>query len=191
VHRAREHGVPVSVDPNHRPQLWSAAEAAPVLRDLAAHADVLLLSDEDADVLFPGHPPEAVLHAALALGASTVVLKRGDRGAIGTDGGDTVEVPVAPAGPAVDPVGAGDAFDAGFLAAHLQGLTLADRLRLGAYCGARAIEAPGEHDAAPRFADLPVDLAALLRPPEHRTAATTYPTESSDRSNTSGPPEAP
>lgn len=163
VRRAHADGVPVSVDPNHRPQLWSAADAAPVLLDLAAHADVLLMSDDDAAVIFPGLSPEAALAAALELGASVVVVKCGERGALGGRAGELVEVPAAPAGPPVDPVGAGDAFDAGFLAGHLRGLPLADCLRLGAFCGARAVEQPGEHDAAPGRSDLPEDLAALLR----------------------------
>lgn len=164
VRRSRLSGVPVSVDPNHRPQLWSAAEAAPTLRLLASHADVLLMSDEDAEVLFPGLGPEDAIVAAFDLGCSTVVLKRGDRGAIGADGVDTIEIPVAPSGPVIDPVGAGDAFDAGFLAGRLHDLSLLDSLRLGAYCGARAVEAPGEHDNAPRLAELPADLVALLAP---------------------------
>jgi 2-dehydro-3-deoxygluconokinase len=57
--------------------------------------------------------PGAAIAAAHAAGVGTVVLKRGELGAIVSDGSRTVEVPAVRAAAAVDPVGAGDAFDAG------------------------------------------------------------------------------
>ena len=54
-----------------------------------------------------------------------VVVKRGAGGALAVRGAEVCEV-APPARAAVDAVGAGDSFDAGFLAAHLAGLPLRD-----------------------------------------------------------------
>ncbi|HEU4976281.1 MAG TPA: sugar kinase [Baekduia sp.] len=144
---ARASGLRISFDPNYRPALWSAAEAAPVLRALAAQADVVLLSEEDAELLFGDLAPEATLEAALGLGPGIAVLKRGARGALAAADGVVHHVAPAPA-QAVDPVGAGDAFDAGLVAALLERRPLEEALRLGALLGARATEQAGEHPPA-------------------------------------------
>ncbi len=57
---------------------------------------------------------------------------------------------------AVDTVGAGDAFVAGYLAELLAGAPLSGRLRTAAACGAVACTAPGDWEAAP-------DRAAIAR----------------------------
>ena len=59
---------------------------------------------------------------------------------------------------AVDPVGAGDAFDAGFVAGVLGGATFNEALVLAAYCGAKVTERPGEHEGFPQRGDIPTDF---------------------------------
>jgi 2-dehydro-3-deoxygluconokinase len=163
IGRARALGCAVSVDPNHRAPLWSdSAEAHRALRDLVAQADVLLLSEEDAQVLFGTTDPQTVLDQAGSLGPRQVVLKRGARGAfVGVDG-TPVEITPQPALPSVDPVGAGDGFDAGYLAATMLGIDPIAAARCGAWCGARAVEQLGEHTGYPTRAELPTELAALF-----------------------------
>jgi 2-dehydro-3-deoxygluconokinase len=165
VERARERGTTISFDPNYRTRLWSPDDARAVLGPLVANCDVLLMSDDDADLLFPGRSPEEALDEALAAGPRLAVIKRGAAGAIGHDGTHSVVVPASPVAQAVDPVGAGDGFDAGFLAGWLRGRSLHECLRLGAHTGARAVESAGEHESAPRLEELPADLKALLDPP--------------------------
>ncbi len=91
-------------------------------------------------------------------GARWVVLKDGAAGCCGTDGRTAVDQPAFVAHP-VDPVGAGDAFAAGFLSAHLRGADLADALRQGAAVGALAVAATGDTPGLPSAAT----LAAVLR----------------------------
>jgi 2-dehydro-3-deoxygluconokinase len=143
VDRARRGSARVSFDPNYRPALWPPREAAPLLRELAARSDVLLMSEEDSQLLF-GSDDRAALHAAHELGPATVILKRGRRGALGLHGGTVAEVDATEAR-AVDPVGAGDAFNAAFVAALLNGASLETALLAGARLGALATEHPGEH----------------------------------------------
>jgi 2-dehydro-3-deoxygluconokinase len=143
VGRARRVDARVSFDPNYRAALWQPHEAAAHLRELAARCDVLLMSEEDSRLLFGGDE-RAALDAAHDLGPSTVVLKRGRRGALALHGGAVAEIEAIQAR-AVDPVGAGDAFNAAFVAAVLNGAPLKTALTAGARLGARATEQCGEH----------------------------------------------
>jgi 2-dehydro-3-deoxygluconokinase len=62
---------------------------------------------------------------------------------------------------AVDVVGAGDAFVAGYLSARLDGLDLAGRLRRGSALGAFAVGSRGDWEGLPSRAEL-----ALLDHPD-------------------------
>jgi 2-dehydro-3-deoxygluconokinase len=53
-------------------------------------------------------------------------------------------------GAAVDPIGAGDAFNAGYIAARLRGGTVDAALRAGARCGAAVTKAPSDTAGFPR-----------------------------------------
>lgn len=151
---AREAGAIVCVDPNVRPQLWpDMAACRAALHRLMARADVVLLGHEDAEVLFPGHDEEATAAAVLALGPRTVVLKLGERGALGVGDDGRIHV-AAVAVPVVDTVGAGDGFDAGFVAGLLRRLPFAGCLQLGARIGAAAVSAAGDWEGYPTADDL-------------------------------------
>ena len=52
----------------------------------------------------------------------------------------------------VDPVGAGDAFDAGYLHARLNGADVPEALLEGARCGAAVAATIGDADGVPRAA---------------------------------------
>ena len=86
-------------------------------------------------------------------GPRTVAVKRGADGALGI-GMDGVETRVAAiAVDAVDAIGAGDSFDAGFLAAWIDGQSLEAALRLGVACGSLSTRAAGGTDAQPTRAE--------------------------------------
>jgi len=97
--------------------------------------DILLANEDEARALANGGAVETLLdHARL------VVVKRGAAGATALDGARTVSVP-ASAVDVVDTTGAGDAFDAAFLAEYLVHLDLDAALaaanRLGAHVAGR------------------------------------------------------
>jgi sugar/nucleoside kinase (ribokinase family) len=152
VDAAHALGATVSFDPG-----WDRhALADPRVRRVALAADVLLPNRLEAGLLVAedgdgGAPPsaEAALArlAALRPGRVTVV-KDGAAGAWGADGRTSVHV-AAPRVDAIDPTGAGDVFDAGFLDAWWAGEPLEDCLRRGAWSGARATTAHGGATAAP------------------------------------------
>lgn len=154
---AHEHGVVVSFDPNLRLRLWSAERAAEVLGDLVTQADIVLTSDEEALVMTGQDDRESAAKWLLDNGSQVVVVKAGAAGAWATDGADQWAVPAFRAA-VVDPVGAGDAFDAGFLSGWLDGAPLPDCLTRGAAAGALNVQSLGDIDGLP----YPADLAAVL-----------------------------
>jgi sugar/nucleoside kinase (ribokinase family) len=87
------------------------------------------------------------------------VIKRGAGGAIGLAGGQIRAVP-ADQVTIRDTTGAGDCFNAGFLAGWLGGLPLEESLTLGVICGSRAIEDIGGYRGCPREAELRAIAAA-------------------------------
>lgn len=156
-------GCLISVDPNYRSRLWpDEAMARKRLRELASVSDVLLFSEEDAALLFDTTEPAQVMRAVRELGVDSAVFKRGPAGAIAWRGDERVEVEGETVTAAVDPVGAGDGFNAGFLAATMHGLGVREAARCGAWCGARAVEQVGESTGYPTLAELPADLRAEL-----------------------------
>ena len=118
----------VSYDPNARPSLMgSAAVALPRIERIVAASDIVKVSDEDLDWLFPGEKIQDVAARWLARGPSLVIVTRGERGAYGVAAGGEVEHP-GEAVRLVDTVGAGDAFSAGLLdGLRRQGLLGAQR----------------------------------------------------------------
>jgi 2-dehydro-3-deoxygluconokinase len=167
IDRARQVGASISVDPNFRPSLWPDPDRArELLGALVRVADLVLLSEDDGQLLAGSDQPDRVMAAVDAGGHRAVVYKRGAQGAIAWSAGQRAEEPARPVTGTVDPVGAGDGFNAGFLAAWLHGAGLQECLQLGAWCGARAVEVLGEHDGYPTADGLPAGLRRLLSPGE-------------------------
>ncbi|GGR18916.1 sugar kinase [Streptomyces roseolus] len=150
---ARAAGVTVSLDVNHRARLWSRAEAADVLGRLLPYTDLVFAGPEEATLFVPEDEPQEMARALTRLGPVEAVLKLGADGALTVTGG-TVHVRAAIPVTAVDPVGAGDAFVSGYLAALLDGSPVPERLRLAALCGAFAVSVPGDWEGIPHRTEL-------------------------------------
>ncbi|MEU7487044.1 carbohydrate kinase family protein [Streptomyces sp. NPDC042319] len=145
---ARGHGAVTSLDTNDDPSgLWDAARLAPVL----AATDILLPNAYEAGRLagpIARTPQAAAEH--LATHGTLVAVKNGAEGALCHDGRRLVTA-AAPSVTPKDTVGAGDGFDAGFVAATLAGLPLEDSLRFAAACGALSTRAHGGTSAQPTW----------------------------------------
>lgn len=150
---AHEAGVPVSLDLNLRLELWGWADDIRAMTEQAvALADVVFGSA--AEEIAPLAGVDAVEDAAriLAAGQRTVVARQGGQGALAAlPDGNIVRAP-AFAVPVVDTIGAGDAFDGGFIAARLAGLPVADALRWGNAAAALTIQHPGARSSPTRAA---------------------------------------
>ncbi|NUT46090.1 MAG: sugar kinase [Saccharothrix sp.] len=129
-------GATTSFDVNWRPALWGA-EGPDVLRALAAKADIVLVGDDEAEALWGVSTPSEV--RALLPEPTTVVVKQGATGATVLEGGEPPVFEPALTVDVVEPVGAGDAFAAGFLSAHLSADPPSRRLRAGHLAAAGAL----------------------------------------------------
>jgi 2-dehydro-3-deoxygluconokinase len=148
IDAAVDAGTLVSFDVNHRSRLWSNDAAAAAYREIAVRADIVFAGDDEAELLTGKRGPEAQAEAITMLGPAQAIVKLGAEGALGLADGRIIEQPAFPV-QAVDTVGAGDAFVAGYLAELVSGASLAERLRTAAACGAIACTAPGDWEAAP------------------------------------------
>ena len=148
----RDAGATISFDVNLRRRLWSDQEAGPVIRDLASRVDVVLGSTDELALvaeLGPETAPEQLVAAVAASGPGTVVVKLGRDGALGRDAEESMAEPGFAVAQVIDPVGAGDAFCAGFIAGRLDGVDLATALRMANACGALAVAASGDQSGLP------------------------------------------
>jgi len=156
---ARERHVAVSFDPNIRRKLWGSTDYTPLLRSLTLDSEIVLLGLDEAEALLGVEEPEAVFDTLFAQGrAQLAAIKDGARGAWVSDGTERLHLPPHPCRP-VEPVGAGDGFNAGLLAGYVQGRSLEEAGRMGAVCGALATEVPGDVEGYPDAAR----LDAILR----------------------------
>ncbi|WP_269086376.1 sugar kinase [Streptomyces luteocolor] len=164
LHLAREHGTQVCLDVNFRSRLWSPKDAATELRAWIPYVDVLIASDDELPLCLPSRagsgdvltektldvPPEKTL---LDLGVREVVVKLGADGATAHTAEGTLRSPAREVR-AVDAVGAGDAFVAGYLSALLDGADPAGRLDRAVTTGAFAVASHGDWEGAPTRAEL-------------------------------------
>jgi 2-dehydro-3-deoxygluconokinase len=140
----------LSFDVNWRPAL---AQDPDLLRELAALADVVLVGADEAEALWGAGEPAAI--RALLPEPPSIVVKQAERGATLVER-DEVFVPALRVD-VVEPVGAGDAFAAGYLAALLAGAPPVRRLRAGHLRAASALRT--RDDVGP---PLPAALVAAL-----------------------------
>lgn len=152
---ARETGVTVCLDVNHRSRLWTADNARTALRPLLAHTD-LLIASEDELPLVQERPDAEESEAArdlVAAGITEVVVKRGARGAT-VFSADGATHRAARQVDAVDLVGAGDAFVAGYLSGLLDGANVLERLHRAVTTAAFAVATRGDWEGLPTREEL-------------------------------------
>ena len=108
-------GCIVSYDPNIRPTVTPDPDVTrPLVAACMAAADIVKLSDADADWLYPGQSLDDVLASILAMGPSLAAITRGPQGALVATRSVCAAIPGIPTRVA-DTVGAGDTFMAAFL----------------------------------------------------------------------------
>ena len=141
---ARASGALVVFDPNLRPRLWpDAATMCATVMQAAALSDIVLPSHDDEAMAFGDASVEATARRYAEAGAELVVVKNGAGEMLSLDAGQLQRHAPEPVARVVDSTAAGDSFNAGFLAAHLQGLPLAEAIRSGARTAAKVIAARG------------------------------------------------
>jgi ribokinase len=142
--RAHRLGVTTSLDTN-----WDPSEKWSSIAEILARTDVFLPNAAELLAITGASTPE---EAARSLG-TTVVMKDGERGARAWwDGGECAAAGLAVE--VVDTIGAGDSFNAGFLAARLGGRSIEESVRWAAVAGSLSTRAAGGTAAQATPADL-------------------------------------
>ncbi|HEY4066632.1 MAG TPA: sugar kinase [Burkholderiaceae bacterium] len=149
-------GRTISFDTNLRPTLWASTEVMRQgINELAARADWVLPGVEEGLLLTGEATPEGIARFYRARGAKLVVVKLGAQGAYydsATAGTGLVDG--FPVKEVIDTVGAGDGFAAGVISALLEGRSVPDAVRRGAWIGARAVQVLGDTEGLPTRAQL-------------------------------------
>ena len=139
--RAKSAGLSTSLDTNDDPDEKWPDELSALLK----FVDVLLPNEYEACKI-ARKPDAQSAAAALAKIVPLVVIKRGAAGALARKGDAVFTVP-ARLGAAVDAVGAGDSFDAGFLHQYIRGASIEDCLKFGNVTGALSVTRAGGTEA--------------------------------------------
>jgi 2-dehydro-3-deoxygluconokinase len=153
IELARASNVSISLDVNHRSALWTDPEASAALLELAPRCDFLFASEHEAALIIGDRTPDDAARALADLGPAHAIVKRGELGYVACIDGimyadAAFDMPVA------DPVGAGDAFVAGYLASWLDGAQPSDSLRTANLAGAFVVAVPGDWEGLPTRAEL-------------------------------------
>lgn len=137
VTRAKKNGLTVSLDPS-----WDETLIyQPELLHACAGVDIFLPNMEEAYAITGESTPENAL-AKLAGSFPVIALKGGAEGAWMLSGAQLVHKPAQPV-VVVDTTGAGDAFNAGFINAWLNGEANTDCVEAGIHAGTLAVQVAG------------------------------------------------
>jgi sugar/nucleoside kinase (ribokinase family) len=138
---AKEAGLSTSMDTNDDPDdRWDRD-----VLDVLLWVDALLPNEYEACRLARTDDPMLALDF-LAERVPLVVMKRGEKGALARRGSESFETS-SPRVAAVDTIGAGDSFDAGFLHQFIRGAKIEECLRYGNLAGALSTTRSGGTEA--------------------------------------------
>ncbi len=121
-----------------------------LLEAMLPHCDYAIPSFDDLQAIYPNSSAPQLTDRLIGLGAGAVVIKMGPQGCFVAHGTDRVQVPAYPAN-VVDTTGAGDCWDAGFIAALSCGNDPVAAARIGCACAAFGIEAVGGSTGVPSY----------------------------------------
>lgn len=158
----RAAGVTTSIDPNWDPeQRWNGG-----LLGLLSETDLFLPNSAEARAI-TGIDDIDVAAESLAGRGGTVAIKFGDGGGMVVRGEEAIRVPGIQV-EVVDTTGAGDTFDAGYLAGHLAGWPMQRCMALANVCGGLSTRAAGGVAAQPSMEEAMArigEIEARLAPP--------------------------
>ncbi len=152
---AKEAGLPLIFDVDHRPYSWPAPDVATEAYSRAgAICDVIVGNDLEFDFMAGGEGRGLEKARELAAsGASIVVYKMGEKGAITLTRDEEFRTGVYAVEP-LKPTGAGDAFMGGFVASLATGFDLRESVLRGSACAAIVVTRVGCAPAMPTTAEL-------------------------------------
>lgn len=155
---ARKYKVKIIFDPNIRFKLWDRKEAFTVLNAIADKADYILAGMEEAAFLTNQKEIGSICRTLQTNEQQVIVIKRGSESTVLYENGNFKEISAVKVNNVIDPVGAGDAFAAGFVHGLLQNCHLEQCIRFGNTLGARVIQQYGDVEGLPSLVELNEEL---------------------------------
>ena len=151
MRRAEALELPISFDPNLRPQLWpSEKQMIATLNSLAQGVETVLPGIGEGKLLTGRDTPEGIAEFYHDMGGKNVVVKTGKEGAYFSEkGGQSGYSPAFPVKEKVDTVGAGDGFAAGVISALAEGESLEEATFRGNVIGAIQITHRSDNEGLP------------------------------------------
>jgi len=146
---AKENNILISFDPNIRLKLFNSQEALDIIKSVLLQSNIVLLGLSEAEILFNLGDIEAIFSLVKDCeNIQYLAVKDGANGAWVGNREKYLKIEPYKCNP-VDPVGAGDAFNAGFLSGILDGLDIKVCGQIGAICGALATQSYGDFEGLP------------------------------------------
>lgn len=146
---ARKSGILVSFDPNIRLKLWTKEKASEGIRSILPLVDLVFPGLDEAEIIFGPSSIDRYIDSFHNLGVKIVALKTGGDGCYVSDATQSIPVKAFSVKKVVDPIGAGDAFAAGFLTGILEKKSLLDSAKLANAMGAFAVTTAGDIEGLP------------------------------------------
>lgn len=155
---AKKNNLIISFDPNIRLKMWTKEEANSYIEKVLPYVDNILVGDEEIEILLGDITIENAIKTFHDYGIGKVVIKKGDKGAIGSDGNSIYEVDAIKPKALVDTVGAGDGFAAGFLTALCKDKSFKECVEFGNAVGSLVVGVEGDNEGLPYYEDVLVHL---------------------------------
>lgn len=144
LEKAKAKGATIIFDTNYRPALWPDVETARQLtQEVMRLVDMSFVTFDDEKKLFGDSTPEQCVERLHRFGAKEVIVKCGAAPCVVSYAGERRWVPARVVEKVVDTTSAGDAFNAGYLAARWQNYSPLEAARYGHELASCVIQYPG------------------------------------------------
>ncbi len=159
--RARAAGIPLIFDVDYRPYSWeSAQEASQVYSRAGEMSDIIIGNDDEFGFMAGGYDKGLAMAKSLAAGGERIAIyKMGENGSVTFSQAGEFKTSIYPVD-ALKPVGAGDAFLAGFVASATAGHDLQTCVSRGAASAAIVVTRVGCAPAMPTTQELDIFIAS-------------------------------
>lgn len=151
---AQKYDVKISFDPNIRLKLWENHDYFSLINDILLNSNIILLGLNEAEHLLHTHRVDEIIDILFhSEKLEYVAIKDGSNGAYVATRAETLFIPPFPCN-SIDPIGAGDAFNAGFLSGILEQKTLKICGEFAGIAGALSTQTRGDIESLPSRTEL-------------------------------------
>jgi len=150
INIAKKNKIPISFDPNIRTKIWKNNNHSNKIKSLLLQSNIVLIGLNEANILFNTNDIKTIF--ALILSNDNIeylAVKDGKNGGWVGNKKELHKIEPYNKCTVIDSIGAGDAFNAGFLAGLLRNYSLKDCGKIGAICGALVTQSFSDYESFP------------------------------------------